>query len=241
MSSLMSRPTPSSAAARPRQSPRPTRSAARNGRAAWAGDPPLRRAARERLLESAARCIARDGLAATGIASVAAQAGVSRPTVYRYFANRADMIQAALLWAARGHAERTAQHLRGFSRPDEQAVEGVLFALRLVRSDPVLQKVWASASLDTNALRGFTSPLALALVRHALAGLVDSAGWDGARADEAVEVMMRFTLSLLAAPAPRRGPAALRSFLERRLLPALGLAAPVRARARLPSPRHVKE
>ena len=60
-----------------------TKSAAH--RDAWDGDPPHRTAARERLLEVAARCVARDGIHGTGIAHVAIEAGVSRPTVYRYF------------------------------------------------------------------------------------------------------------------------------------------------------------
>ena len=55
-----------------------------------------------------------------------------------------------------------------------------------------------------------------------------AAGWSGATADEAVETMLRVLLSLLAAPEPRRGDAALRGYLTRRLVPALGLDGPTR-------------
>jgi hypothetical protein len=54
--------------------------------------------------------------------------------------------------------------------------------------------------------------------------MVEATGWNAEQADEAIEVMLRFVLSLLAAPEPRRSQAELRAFLERRLVPALGLA-----------------
>ena len=50
-------------------------------REAWNGDPPQPSAARERLLSVAACCVARNGIAGTGVAQVALEAGVSRPTV----------------------------------------------------------------------------------------------------------------------------------------------------------------
>jgi len=45
-------------------------------------------------------------------------------------------------------------------------------------------------------------------------------------------VMLRMLLSLLAAPEPRRGDAALRAFLMRRLVPALDLSTPRRNSSR---------
>jgi hypothetical protein len=44
--------------------------------------------------------------------------------------------------------------------------------------------------------------------------------------------MLRMLVSLLAAPEPRRSDAALRAFLMRRLVPALGLATPGRSASR---------
>jgi AcrR family transcriptional regulator len=190
---------------------------------AWAGRPPRPEAARERLLDAAARRIARDGVTATGIASVADEAGVSRPTVYRYFEDRDALIEAALLRAGAAQLDRMKLHLVRFSKPSEKAVEAVLFALRDLASDPVLHQVWDAPLVEAAIVQRFAGPRAVALCRDTLAGLAAAAGWSDAEAREATEIMLRFTLSLLLAPEPQRGERALRAFLRRRLVPALGL------------------
>jgi AcrR family transcriptional regulator len=196
----------------------------------WAGDPPtLHDAARERLLEAATRCVARDGMAGANVAAVAAEAGVSRPTVYRYFADRQALIEATLMHAGRDLAERLGARLRRLATPAEMAVEAMCFALQEIPREPVLGAMWTEAALDAGAVAGITRPPALAWSRGAVQDLVRAAGWSGQTADEAIEVMLRLLLSLLAAPEPRRSDAALRAFLLRRLVPALGLADPRRS------------
>jgi hypothetical protein len=72
-------------------------------------------------------------------------------------------------------------------------------------------------------VQSFSGPRALALCSGALEGLAAAAGWSEAEAREATETMLRFTLSLLLAPEPRRSERALRGFLRRRLVPSLAL------------------
>jgi AcrR family transcriptional regulator len=200
---------------------------------AWAGDPPtVHDAARERLLDAAARCVARDGMAGANVAAVAAEAGVSRPTVYRYFADRQALVEATMMHAGRDLARRLGEHLHRFRAPAEMAVEAVCFVLHEVPREPVLGAVWSEALLDAGAVAGTTRRPARAWSRQALQDLVRAAGWSAETADEAVEVMLRMLLSLLAAPEPRRSGAALRAFLMRRLVPALGLAPPGRSSSR---------
>lgn len=202
----------------------PSASRASPTRESWAGDPPLRGAARQRLIDAAARCIERDGPVATSLSSVAAEAGVSRPTVYRYFADRHALLRAAMLHAGRSLADALARHLRGFrEEPGRMAVEAMLHVLREVRRDPLLAAVWTSTAPDSALLADVTGREVVAMARDALADLVTSAGWSDAEADEAVEWMLRALLSLLLAPGPERGEDALRRLLERRLLPALAL------------------
>lgn len=199
----------------------------------WAGDPPtLRDAARERLLDAAVRCVTRDGMAGASIAAVAAEAGVSRPTVYRYFADRQSLVEATLMHAGRDLNERLGERLRRLGSPAEMAVDAMCFVLHEIPREPVLGAMWTDASLDAEAVAGLTRRPAIDWSREALRDLVRAAGWSGAAVDEAVEVMLRMLLSLLAAPEPRRSDAALRAFLMRRLVPALGLANSPRSSSR---------
>lgn len=215
-------------------SARPRRATPARPARSWAGDPPLAGAARERLLEAAAHCVARGGLASLSMAAVAEQAGVSRPTVYRYFADRSALLEATLFWAGRALASALGEQLRRFATPAEKAVEAMLFARAEILRDPVLGALWGATVLDAFSVAGITRRTAVDWSRRALEDLVEAAGWERKEADEAVEAMLRMLLSLLAAPEPRRDEAELRAFLARRLLPALGLAAPPTPRTRTP-------
>jgi AcrR family transcriptional regulator len=206
-------------------SARSRRSAPPRAVRSWAGDSPLPGAARDRLLEAAARCVARDGLPGLTMAALAEEAGVSRPTVYRYFADRRTLLEATLFYAGRSLADALAEQLRRHTTPAEKAIEAMVFVLDEIPRNPVLGAVWGATLLDAFAVAGTTRPTAIAWAGQALEDLVDAARWDADEAAEAVETMLRMLLSLLAAPEPRRSEPELREFLGRRLVPALGLAA----------------
>ncbi len=192
-------------------------------REAWDGDPPQRTAARERLLDVAALCVARDGIVGTGIAHVALEAGVSRPTVYRYFKDREELIRSVLLQAGLRLATEVQEQIQVFADPAEKVVEATLFTLRAIRENPVLRQVWQPAMFDANVLHGFTQPASITFARIAFTEIIETARWDETEAGEAMEFMLRVMLSLLAAPEPARSEQELREFLTRRLVPALGL------------------
>lgn len=192
-------------------------------REAWDGNPPQRTAARERLLEVAARCVARDGIAGTGIAHVALEAGVSRPTVYRYFKDREELVRSVLLQAGLRLGNEVREHVARFDDPADKVVEAAVFTLKEVKENPVLRQVWNEAAFDANVLRGFTQPASIAFTRVAFADIIEAAGWDEATTTEAMEYTLRMILSFLASPDPRRSDQEMRQFMRRRLVPALGL------------------
>jgi AcrR family transcriptional regulator len=192
-------------------------------RAPWAGNPPHPDAARERLLDAAARCMARDGLAGTTIASVATEAGVSRPTVYRYFEDRDTLVREALRVAADRLRDAVMARMRELPDAADMIVEAIVLAVHEIPADPVLRAIWSSAALDASVVESFTEAPAIEWARECLAPAIDAATWDARTTDEAVEMVLRMVVSILVTPAPRRTPAELRAFLRRRLVPGLGL------------------
>jgi AcrR family transcriptional regulator len=60
---------------------------------------------RQRILAATAEVLGRNGMAKLSLSEVAAQAGVSRPTLYRWFASKRDLLDAFVVWE-RQHYER---------------------------------------------------------------------------------------------------------------------------------------
>lgn len=197
----------------------------RRVRPAWDGDPPQAAAARQRLLEAAARCIARDGTAGASVAAVASEAGVSRQTVYRYFASRDELAGRALAAAAEGLRARIAGSVAALEDPADMIVEALVLGLAVSRSDPVLRVLSDPTRLDGSVLARMTGPAGVAWVRQALAPAVAAAGWDDVEAEPRLELVLRLFLSLIVSPAPERSEEELRAFLYRHLVPGLGLLA----------------
>ncbi|GAA4926818.1 TetR/AcrR family transcriptional regulator [Streptomyces coeruleoprunus] len=65
-------------------------------RGASAGESGRRRPARERLLDAAARRFYADGVAATGIDTITADAGVAKMSLYNNFSSKAELVRAYL-------------------------------------------------------------------------------------------------------------------------------------------------
>lgn len=196
----------------------------RRGRRAWDGNPPQTEAARQRLLEATARCIARDGLAGLTVAAIASEAGVSRQTVYRYFAGREELALKAIRAAAEGFRAKLASRIHALADPADMVVETLVLGLTEVRSDPVLRAISDSSALDGLIATHITKQSGgIAWIRETLSPVIDAARWNDAEADERLEVILRVFLSFVISPSPERSSEQLRAFLYRHLIPGLGL------------------
>jgi AcrR family transcriptional regulator len=97
--------------------------------------------ARERILAAAERCIDRHGIRKTTMDDVACEIGLSRPSVYRYFADRDDLLVELITRHARALQERALKSAsRQGSLPD-QIVERVLYTADHGRRDPLTRHV----------------------------------------------------------------------------------------------------
>src|SRR6201995_5694731 len=93
--------------------------------------------ARERILAAAERCIDRHGIRKTTMDDVACEVGLSRPSVYRYFADRDDLLIELITRHARALLVRARKSISRQGSFLDQLVETVLYAAEHARRDPL--------------------------------------------------------------------------------------------------------
>lgn len=147
--------------------------------------------ATERILDVTADLVTERGVDGLAMAAVADAAGCSRATLYRYFPDRRALQQAYVEREARRVGRLVAADVAALEerRTSSRVTEGVLSALRHVRSEPALA-AWFRAH-DAGVSAGLS---------HA-PGVVDAvAGWLGDDDPEAARWLVRVIGSLLTVP-----------------------------------------
>jgi AcrR family transcriptional regulator len=94
--------------------------------------------AAERILDAAAELFVERGVATTGMAQVAAAAGCSRATLYRYFDSRRALHLAFVHREARRLGERVSGMVSGIEDPRERITAAILASVGEVRATPTL-------------------------------------------------------------------------------------------------------
>lgn len=187
-------------------------------RKAWNGRPPASEAeARRFLLAVAQACIERFGASKSSLSDVAAAAGVTRQTVYRYFVDADELFDTAAVLAGGGFLERLRKRVRKRRGLAERAVEALVVAIREIPKDPHL-----SALVRSGDAFGVSSALKLGFVQDELRELTDGApGLSTSDRDELAELLVRLLRNFLADPGPKRSERELRTYLSRWLVPAI--------------------
>ena len=93
--------------------------------------------ARERILAAAERCIDRHGVRKTTMDDIASEVGLSRPSVYRYFADRDDLLVELITRHARALIDRARKSISRQSSFSDQIIEGLLYIADHGRRDPL--------------------------------------------------------------------------------------------------------
>ena len=178
----------------------------------------------QRILDAAMECVRQWGIEKTNLNDIAKQAGVTRPTVYRYFASRNEVLSAAMLQSAANLSQRMLAHVEGVADPSARVVEALLFGLSELPKEAylgVIMQTDLNAFVSEDAMSNAQGWALLVLLMRAI--LSDLAIPD-ADLEEITEVAIRMILSLLLIKGPKaRQAEEWRGFLTRRLLPMLGL------------------
>ncbi|MFJ8927442.1 TetR/AcrR family transcriptional regulator [Streptomyces sp. NPDC102364] len=203
------------------------------GHHGWGGRPPASDAeARQRIIDATARCVDRHGVTKTTLSDVAAELGVTRQTVYRHFGRLSDIIAEVAAQGAESFVDLMIAHLQGITEPAEAVVEGMVFCVRTIPTEPRLSLLLQLG--DTTAFgRGATTSDTITYGARMLRRFpVDwaAAGVGDEDLDGLAEMIMRLLTSLLQHPGePPQDETRLRTLLNRWLAPALSrTAAPAR-------------
>ena len=172
---------------------------------------------RTQILNAAMICIMSVGPARTNISSVAAQAGVSRPTVYAHFERLDDLIQEAVSQGTSILLDVLKAHARQFSTPRERVSKTFLRLLDLADQVDVLRKPM-SFEIGTSD-RDRIPEEAIVAARQVLDEMLGDQVKDDKLANERAETGVRFFLSLAA----YRKTEDVEGYVDRVVLPALGL------------------
>ena len=191
----------------------------------WRGDPPGSEAeARERIVGAAMRCVDRYGPGKTGLSDVAHELGVTRQTVYRYFAGTDELLAAVARSAADGYLDVLARHLARVTDPVEAVIEGLAVTIERLPGERYLG-VLLTSGRSGRFFAGVTSPEAVGFARSLLERTAvdwEQAGYGRADLDELAEFALRVLLSLVLDPGtPARSGSVLRGFLRRWAGPAI--------------------
>jgi len=191
----------------------------------WRGDPPGSESeARERIVGAATRCVDRYGAGKTGLSDVAAELGVTRQTVYRYFAGTDDLLAAVARSAADGYLDGLVRHLAQVTDPAGAVIEALAFTIERLPEERYLG-VLLTSGRSGRFFAGVTSPEAVGFARSLLERTAvdwEKAGYGRADLDELAEFALRMLQSLVLDPGtPGRSGSELRGFLRRWVGPAI--------------------
>ena len=195
------------------------------GHHGWQGNPPRSEdEARQRIITATMSCVEQFGSAKTTLSDVAAELGVTRQTVYRYYPSLADLLSAVAQAGLEDFVARMQSHLATAATPAEAAIESIVFAVRAIPNEPYIGLLFQAGETDIFS-RGVTSPMALSVGADILRRIpVDwsEIGVVGEELEGLAEILMRLFVSFLQYPAdPPRSEDELRVLIRRWLGPAL--------------------
>ena len=195
------------------------------GHHGWRGSPPRTEdEARRRILAAAASCVERYGPAKTTLSDVAGELGVTRQTVYRYYANLGELFSAVAQAGIDDFVERMERHLSTCATPTDAAVEAIVFAVRAIPRERYIGALFQAGETDVFS-RGATSAMAFSVGADILRRIPVDWTQAGIADDELnglAEILIRLFISFLQYPAdPPHSEDDLRVLVRRWLGPAL--------------------
>ncbi|MFV8245578.1 TetR/AcrR family transcriptional regulator [Mycolicibacterium peregrinum] len=156
--------------------------------------------AADHILDAAESLFTQQNAATVGMHEIAAAAGCSRATLYRYFENREALYTAYVHREARRLYEEVSEQVATVTDPAQRLIEGVITALRAVRVSPALSSWFASAQPPIGGEMAEHSEVIRALVEGFVRSLAGETGQSDDVVGRRARWLVRVMVSLLVFP-----------------------------------------
>jgi len=157
-----------------------------------------------RILDAAFERVNAVGVSRTTVEDVARAAGISRQTVYRYFASKDRLITMLLLREEERLLAGVRAGLDGRKNFEDGLADAILFCLRFARGHPLVERVLATdAATLLPYLTTRAGPLVARAKSHVVGLLRSRPGLLPDLVEAAADVIVRFVLSSAVTPPDR--------------------------------------
>lgn len=178
--------------------------------------------ARSRIAIAALDCIKRHGYEKTTMADIASQAGIARPTLYKYFKSKQEALFAGIDQVALAFALSVAEHARQFGTLQERIIETIVVVVQQMPQHPYLSLIFDQEMSGALRERAFSDQATEVFAQITSRPLIEICPALAAEEIEVSEIMSRFALSMMMFPGRYANDQdGLRQLISRRVLPGL--------------------
>lgn len=162
---------------------------------------------RTRLMEAAIVCVERDGMRGFSLEDVAAEAGLSRTTIYRHFpGGRAQLVEQTATWEIARFWARLADAVEPLATLEDRLVAGLVIGRKLMGKSRILANLMDPDLLELTEAVQPSEPLVHGVIRDYMCELLaeeQRAGRlrPGMSPERGADYLMRMTLSWMSSPA----------------------------------------
>jgi len=175
-----------------------------------------------RIRYAALACFHRIGVERTTMSDIARQSGLTRPTLYKYFKNKTEVLFRAIDMEAFVFAQSVVAHARTFETVEERIVETIVYVVVTFPKTPHLSLVLGDDMGESLRARAFSDDATLVFSQMTAAPLIELRPDLADSGLEISEIMSRFAISMILFPGryadDQQG---LRDLIYRRVLPGL--------------------
>jgi AcrR family transcriptional regulator len=189
----------------------------------WSGDRPKSEIeAKSRLCSAALACLKRQGIEKTTMSDIAKEAGIARPTLYKYFKNIEEVLSTAIDIEAYNFAESVVKHAKKFATIEERIVETIIYVVEELPKDPNLSIIINDDGAKALRDRAFSDEATTVFSEMTAAPLIEIKPELIDHGVEISEIMSRFAISMILFPGKYANDyEGLRALINRRILPGL--------------------